>query len=59
MRRIKIVLAPDGTYAPEKPWPKGTILVRGDIEAGWYLCYEEGDELPPPALEVEDEQPSA
>lgn len=46
MVRIANVEQPDGTFAPEAPFPSDAVVIRGDIEPGFYLCYQPGDELP-------------
>lgn len=50
MIRVKIIDMPDGSRAPETPPPPNSIAIRGDIEPGFYLCYEQGDEVPPSPL---------
>lgn len=50
MKKIKLVER-DGVFVPEEPYPADTIAVRGDIEPGYYICYQPGDEVQAP---VED-----
>lgn len=45
MKKIAIV-EKDGIYQPEEPFPADAIEIRGDIEPGYYLCYQPGDEIP-------------
>lgn len=49
MKKIKIVER-DGVNVPEESFPSDAISIRGDIEPGFYLCYQPGDTLPPPAV---------
>lgn len=46
MQKIKLIEQPDGSFSPAEPFPRDAILIRGDIEPGYYLCYQPGDELP-------------
>jgi hypothetical protein len=46
MIRIANVEQPDGTFAPAEPFPSDAVVILGDIEPGFYLCYQPGDELP-------------
>ena len=45
MKRIEIVET-NGVFHPAEPFPEDSIEVRGDIEPGFYLCYQPGDEVP-------------
>jgi len=46
MVRIANVEQPDGSFSPAEEFPRDAIVIRGDIEPGFYLCYQPGDELP-------------
>lgn len=46
MKRIPIVEQEDGSFSPAEPFPSDSVLIRGDIEPGFYLCYQPGDEFP-------------
>lgn len=47
MKKIAIV-EKDGIFQPAEPFPADAIEIRGDIEPGYYLCYQPGDALPEP-----------
>ena len=46
MQKIKLIEQPDGSFSPADPFPSDSVKIRGDIEPGYYLCYQPGDELP-------------
>lgn len=50
MKKIAIV-EKDGIFQPAEPFPADAIEIRGDIDPGYYVVYERGDELPEPAEE--------
>ena len=49
MKRIAIV-NDNGINKPAEPFPANAISIRGDLEPGYYLCFQPGDELPPPVV---------
>lgn len=47
MKKIPIVDLPNGSRAPAEPYPENSVEIRGDVEAGYMVCYQPGDDIPP------------